>query len=82
MNSGLDLVYIGSGFYLYHRGNNNNSDKLRGYGSSLIMQGAFLLLFDATMYTSEKNNGSKLRRFLLKNPVTFDGKRVGMVINF
>ncbi|CAN5149079.1 hypothetical protein BH09BAC6_BH09BAC6_26190 [soil metagenome] len=82
VNGGLDLVYIGSGFYLHHRGNNNNSDKLRGYGSSLIVQGTFLLLFDATMYTTEKNNGSRLKRFLLKNPVTFDGQKVGMVVNF
>jgi hypothetical protein len=54
---------------------------LRGYGSAIIMQGAFLLLFDATMYSSEKNNGNKLRRFMEKNPLIFDGKKIGMVLN-
>jgi hypothetical protein len=81
VNGGLDVVYIGTGIYLKHRGNVNNSDQSRGYGSAVIMQGAFLLLFDAVMYTSEKRAGNRLRNFLLKNPITFDGKSVGMVLN-
>jgi len=81
INGGLDVAYIGTGIYLNHRGTSDNSSKLQGYGSSIIVQGAFLLLFDATMYTSEENNGNKLRRFLEKNPVIFDGKRLGMVLN-
>jgi hypothetical protein len=81
INGGLDVVYIGAGIYLNHRGNTNNSDKLRGYGSGIILQGAFLLLFDATMYSSEKSNDHKLRNFLQKNPVIFDGKKIGMIYN-
>ncbi|TSJ39373.1 hypothetical protein FO440_16630 [Mucilaginibacter corticis] len=81
VNGGLDLIYIGMGAYLVHRGNMNNSDQSKGYGSGIIMQGAFLLLFDTIMYTSEIHTGNKLRNFLLKNPVTFDGKKVGIVIN-
>ncbi len=79
INAGLDFVYIGAGLYLHHRGNRVNSDELRGYGSSIILQGAFLLLFDGTMYSTQRHNGSKLRRFLEKNPVTFDGRRVGVI---
>ncbi len=81
INGGLDLLYIGGGLYLNNRGNNNNDDKLKGYGSSIIMQGVFLLLFDSVMYTSEKHNGKKLAQFLQKNPITFDGQKVGMVIH-
>lgn len=81
VNGGLDVAYIGAGFYLKHRGELKNSDQSKGYGTAIILQGAFLLLFDATMYTSEKHNGNKLRNFLLKNPITFDGRRVGMVLN-
>jgi len=33
------------------------------------------------MYHAEKGNGTKLRNFLEKHPITFDGKRVGMVFN-
>jgi hypothetical protein len=82
VNGGLDLVYIGAGLYLNHRGNINNSDQSKGYGKAIVLQGAFLLLFDATMYTSEKRAGNKLRNFLMRNPITFDGEKVGMVINF
>jgi hypothetical protein len=81
INGGLDLVYIGSGIYLKNRGDNRNSDKLRGFGSSIIMQGVFLLLFDGVNYSAHKHNGNKLRNFLQKNPITFDGQKVGMLIN-
>jgi hypothetical protein len=81
INGGLDIIYIGSGLYLHHRGDSRNSDQLRGYGSSIILQGAFLLLFDGTMYNAQRRNGGKLRRFFEKNPVTFDGGRVGIIYN-
>jgi hypothetical protein len=82
VNGAFDFVYIGAGLYLKHRGDINNSDQNRGYGSAIILQGAFLLLFDATMYASERKAGNKLRRFLTRNPLTFDGQKVGMVVNF
>jgi hypothetical protein len=82
VNGALDFAYIGAGFYLKHRGDINNSDQNRGYGSAVILQGAFLLLFDATIYASERKIGNKLRLFLAKNPITFDGQRVGMVVTF
>jgi len=78
INGGLDLAYIGTGIILKNRGNNRNSAQLKGYGASLIIQGAFLLLFDGTMYSTHRSNGSKLRRFLEKNPVGFTGKGIGI----
>jgi len=77
INAGLDVVYIGAGAYLLHRGNANGFDELKGYGSSVIIEGVFLLLFDGTMYSSQKANGNKLWRFLEKNPVTFNGSAIG-----
>jgi len=82
VNGGLDVAYIGTGIYLNHRGDIQNSDKLRGYGEGVITQGVFLLLFDATMYSTERHNGNKLRHFLERNPLLFDGKKIGMVVNF
>jgi hypothetical protein len=38
-----------------------------------------LLLFDSSMYSAQRHNGNKLRSFLAKNPVTFDGRRVGII---
>ncbi|MBD1392827.1 DUF6992 family protein [Mucilaginibacter glaciei] len=80
INGVLDVAYVATGVYVNHRGNIKDDDKLKGYGSSVIMQGAFLLLFDSIMYGTHKSNGNKLRNFLAKNPVTFNGSSVGMLI--
>jgi len=81
INGGLDVVYIGTGIFLKNRGDNRNSPKLRGYGTSIILQGAFLLLFDGTMYSAHRSHGNWLRNFLAKNPITFNGKQIGMIVN-
>ena len=81
INGGLDVVYIGTGVYLKHRGDANKSAQLIGYGSSVIIQGAFLLLFDGTMYRAQKSNGSKLMHFLEKNTVSFNGNQIGIIHN-
>jgi hypothetical protein len=81
INGALDVVYIGAGFYLDSRGSNNNSPQLKGYGTSIALQGAFLLLFDATMDRTQRGHGDKLRRFLEKNPVSFSGKAIGIQLN-
>lgn len=51
-NSALDVGYIGAGFLLRHlsSGSAKRGDLLKGYGNSVIMQGAFLLVFDLVMY--------------------------------
>ncbi len=79
-NGILDVTYIGAGFYLKHHGEVKRSDQSSGYGSAIILQGAFLLLFDGTMYSSEKHAGSKLKHFLQQNPIIFDGKTIGMAL--
>ena len=81
INGVLDVAYIGTGLYLKLAGDSRNSPIMKGYGESVLMQGGFLLIFDGVMYHAEKTNGSKLRNFLEKHPVTFDGKRVGMIFN-
>lgn len=52
INSALDVGYIGAGFLLRHlsSGSAKRGDLLKGYGNSVIMQGAFLLVFDLVMY--------------------------------
>lgn len=51
LNAGLDLGYIAAGAWLNERGLKKNSERLRGYGTSLMIQGGFLLVFDAVLYT-------------------------------
>lgn len=50
LNAGLDVGYIAAGAWLWDRGIRKNSERLEGYGRSLIIQGSFLLLFDAAFY--------------------------------
>jgi len=52
INAGLDVLYIGGGFLMRHLANRSvkSYDLLRGYGNAVILQGAFLLVFDAVMY--------------------------------
>jgi len=64
-NAGLDLAYITGGVWLLEKGNtSNNEDKYKGYGKSVLMQGAFLLLFDAVMFSSHHQHGKKIYRAL------------------
>lgn len=52
INAALDVGYVGTGILLRHY--SAKSDKfnslLKGYGNSLILQGAFLLVFDLSLY--------------------------------
>ncbi len=50
-NAGLDLGYIAGGLYLTERSRRGeeNSDRLLGYGRSVMLQGAFLFSFDVVM---------------------------------
>ena len=81
VNMYLDVVYLGAGTYLKVVGDSRNSPIMKGYGESVLLQGGFLLLFDGLMLHAEKQHGNKLRNFLEKHPMTFDGKRVGIIFN-
>ena len=80
VNGALDIGYLGVGTYLKLAGDSRKSPMMKGYGESILMQGGFLLIFDGLMYQAEKRNGTKLRNFLEKHPISFDGHRVGTVI--
>ncbi len=57
LNAGLDVAYIATGFYLKERSkNSSSSERLRGYGNSLLLQGGFLLVFDIVLYFIHQNN--------------------------
>lgn len=59
LNAGLDVAYIMTGFYLKERSkNSSSSERLRGYGNSLLLQGGFLLAFDIALYFIHQNNAN------------------------
>ena len=67
-NFGLDLAYIATGFFLREKGINESSqksrDQLRGYGSSIAVQGGFLLLMDGVMIYLHHKNSIRLNKKL------------------
>ncbi|MCA1764236.1 MAG: hypothetical protein ABR574_03865 [Cryomorphaceae bacterium] len=56
-NAGLDLAYIAGGIFLMERSKtvSKNAQRLRGYGRSMVMQGAFLFVFDLAMVWVHKS---------------------------
>jgi len=75
-NSALDLGYITGGFLLRERSKSvtNHSDRLKGFGNSLILQGAFLFVFDVSLYVIHLNHSEFLFNWvdqLAFNPAGF-----------
>jgi hypothetical protein len=60
LNIGLDTAYIASGWALLERSQRSvpDSDRWRGYGYSLLVQGGFLLVFDLVFYLFQRNTKS------------------------
>ncbi len=81
-NAGLDAAYMMGGLYLLERAKNtpDKHDRFTGFGQSIILQGGFLLLFDAANYLALRKSHSKAAE-ILKN-VQFTGQSVGVVIKF
>jgi hypothetical protein len=78
LNTGLDAAYVMSGLYLNERGKRLTNETTQGYGSSLILQGSFLLVFDVIQYLQHHKNGKPLEKLCLG--ATTNG--VGLSYNF
>jgi hypothetical protein len=65
-NTALDCSYIALGFYLRERAKNQPEERnrLNGFGSSLITQGGFLLVFDFINYTIASMRTQKIQSAL------------------
>ena len=64
INMGLDITYMISGLLLKNNAKKNNSEYSmnKGYGNSLILQGGYLLFYDAIFLM-------KLKKILIKKKV-------------
>ena len=81
-NAGLDVAYLTGGFYLLEKAKNtpDKEARFRGFGQSVILQGGFLLLFDAANYLALRPSRRKAAE-ILKN-VQFTGNSVGLILEF
>lgn len=77
-NAGLDVGYMAIGAYLWERGLRKESDRLIGYGQSMILQGGFLFTFDLILYFMSRSESSKLLDTLQN--VQFTGQALSVSI--
>lgn len=61
-NSALNFTYITAGFLLLERAKNTPErfHEFKGFGTSLILQGAFLFTFDTANYILHRKKGKLL----------------------
>ncbi|MGB3777601.1 MAG: hypothetical protein WA960_04535 [Tunicatimonas sp.] len=81
-NAGLDVAYGVGGLYLLERAKNDKEQaaRWRGYGRSLILQGSFLLAFDAVLYLVLAKQADSLEALIGKLSVRPNG--VGFIHRF
>ncbi|GEM_PF-158218 len=65
INAALDVGYVMAGFFLKNRGKKTDttgsrSERLIGYGNSLILQGSFLFVFDVALASINQYSLSKM----------------------
>lgn len=86
-NALLDVAYISGGFYLKEYGSNQTDIKKQqlynGFGNSVIIQGAGLMLFDMAMTVlNNRNRKTHLDPFLKKASISFTGNTVRLGYKF
>jgi hypothetical protein len=83
VNAGLDVAYIAGGLYMKERSKSSieNRVKIKGYGESVMVQGAALLFFDALMYGLHNKNGRALYGLAGKLSVGATPNGLGISVN-
>ena len=61
INMGLNVGYMAAGMFLRERGMRTDDDRLRGYGPAVVGQGAFLLIFDTTLFSLQRRASNRYR---------------------
>ncbi len=80
-SAALDIVYSTCGLYLTEKAKNDidNHDKYQGWGNAIAYNGAFLFLFDTSMYIVHKRNGKKMSKMMDK--ITLSAGGAGLKLN-
>ncbi|MEL6190840.1 MAG: hypothetical protein AAFR66_02280 [Bacteroidota bacterium] len=82
VNGALNVSYILGGVLMQERAKRieKNSDLWKGYGKSLILQGAFLLAFDSMQFIAHSQAQKDLRQ--LFEQLQFQGNAVSLTLTF
>lgn len=83
LNAGLDLAWMAGGAWMIERGIRDGGDdgaRLRGFGRSIVLQGAFLFVFDAALFAIHRRHGTRLEGLLpALDPI---GGRIGLTLRW
>lgn len=82
LNLGLDVAYMAGGFYMKERSKNTvkNADKFKGYGESIILQGAALFVLDGVLFAVHNRHGRKIYKMIDKIQLGATNNGLGMLI--
>lgn len=80
VNAGLDVAYLTAGAWLWERGAAGAGPQQVGLGQALVIQGAFLLAFDATLLAVHRRSPAVDVSPLLA--VRADGASMGLAARF
>lgn len=83
-NTAMDIAYIAGGFYVKEKSKNtaSNPDRLKGYGNSIVLQGAALMLFDGVMYIVHNRHGKQLLSDKFQWQLAATGNGFGLVVRW
>ena len=83
INLGLDVVYVGAGLLMNKTSDNQkNPEKFEGYGNSIMVQGGFLLLYDAIVYSIHHKHGKQLKGINDKVSLNAGPGAISLTYNF
>jgi len=74
-NAGLDAGYMMAGAWMQEKSKNTtkNPERLKGFGQSLVLQGAFLMAFDLGAFLYQRNLEPELKPFWERTEIGFSG---------
>ena len=85
-NAGLDVGYMLGGLYLTERSKNTpidkNPERLKGFGRSILLQGAFLFAFDLTTYLVLAQGNQAIPPLLEQLDIGLLGSGIGLRYRF
>ncbi|KAB2814096.1 DUF6992 family protein [Phaeocystidibacter luteus] len=60
LNAGLDVAYMAGGAWMIEKSKtaSANAERWKGFGRSIVLQGAFLFVFDVSFYAVQANHRS------------------------
>lgn len=85
VNGALDVAYILGGLYAREYGKNRSGreqDRWKGYGSSIILQGGFLLLYDVVNISIHHKHGKSLYKKFDGMQLSFSPGQVAATLKF